>query len=223
MPTRWQGARVDPGRHGALALAAVAAAAAVLAAVGVWRDRPVPEVVPPAPAVALSPVAAGAPSSAPAPSAAPTTLVVSVAGRVRNPGLVTVAPGARVADALAGAGGALPGTDLVALNLAQPLTDGQQILVGIVPPPGGAPVSGGTSAGSTAGPAAGSSSTPGLVNLNTASAAELEDLPGVGPVMAKAILDWRTKNGSFRSVDQLSEVSGIGPARLAQLTPLVAV
>lgn len=151
----------------------------------------------------------------------PHTLVVSVAGRVNNPGLVTVPPGARIADALAAAGGVVPGTDLVTLNLAQPLDDGQQILVGVTAPAGAGAVSGGSAAAAAPGSAAGAG--VGLVNLNSATATVLETLPGVGPVMAKAILDWRTKNGSFRRVDQLSEVSGIGPARLAQLRELVTV
>jgi len=148
-------------------------------------------------------------------------LVVSVAGKVRAPGLVTVPNGARVADALAVAGGAVPGTDLLALNLAQPVSDGQQILVGVAPPPGTAPASGGPPGASMS--PVGSQAAGGKVNLNSATAAELEALPGVGPVMAKAILDHRTKSGNFRTVDQLSDVSGIGPARLAQLRDLVTV
>lgn len=222
LPARWRGARVDPGRHGALALAAVAAVAAVIAATGVWRDRPVAQPVPPLPAMSLVPLsgapAPGAPSST---AAAPKALVVSVAGKVRTPGLVTVPNGARVADALAAAGGAAPGTDLLALNLAQPVSDGQQILVDVAPPPGAAPVSGGP-ASAAAAPLAGEAA-GGKVNLNSATAAELEALPGVGPVTAKAILDHRTKSGNFRTVAQLSDVSGIGPARLAQLRDLVTV
>jgi len=223
LPARWHGARLDPGRHGALALAAVAAVAAVIAATGVWRDRPVPQPVPPLPAMSLAPLPGG-PTAGAAPSstaAAPTMLVVSVAGKVRAPGLVTVPNGARVADALAVAGGAVPGTDLLALNLAQPVSDGQQILVGVAPPPGTAPVSGAPPGASTS--PVGSQAAGGKVNLNSATAAELEALPGVGPVMTKAILDHRTKSGNFRTVDQLSDVSGIGPARLAQLRDLVTV
>ena len=223
LPVRWQGARVDPGRHGALALAGVAAVAAVIAAAGVWRDRPVVQPVPPLPAVSLAPLASEQPStgSAATTTSGPHTLVVSVAGRVNNPGLVTVPPGARIADALAAAGGVVPGTDLVTLNLAQPLDDGQQILVGVAAPAGAGAVSGGSAAAAAPGSAAGAG--VGLVNLNSATATALEALPGVGPVMDKAILDWRTKNGSFRRVEQLSEVSGIGPARLAQLRELVTV
>lgn len=185
----------------------------MLAAAGVWRDRPVPESVPALPPVAVAAQPSTAPTGGPAESA---EIVVSVAGTVVTPGLVTLPAGARVADALAAAGGALPGTDLLTLNLAQVLADGEQVLVGVP----GAPV---------AGPAAGSSGsgTPGaagaLVDLNTASAAELEELPGVGPVMGQAIVDWRTENGGFRSVDQLMDVSGVGDARFAQLKDLVRV
>ena len=215
----------------------MAAAAAVVAATGVWRDRPVAAPIPPLPAMSLAPLA-GAPARGGTPSstvAAPETLVISVAGRVHTPGLVTVPSGARVADALAAAGGAVPGTDLLTLNLAQPVSDGQQILVGVAPPPGTASVSGGlasaavapdgTSASASANGGKGSSGkgASGKVNLNSATATELEALPGVGPVTAKAIVDHRTKSGNFRSVDQLSDVSGIGPARLAQLSDLVTV
>ena len=198
LPSSWRGARADPGRRGALTLAGVAAVAAVLAAVGVWRDRPVPQPVP-----ALAPVVASAPVASSAGAAATGTLVVSVAGSVLTPGLVTLPAGARVADALTAAGGALPGTDLLTLNPAEPLRDGQQVLVGV---PGAPPV--GSSGATVVG---------GLVNLNTATATELEELPGVGPVMAQAIIDFRTENGPFTSVDQLDDVSGVGAARLAQL------
>lgn len=201
LPSSWRGARTDPGRRGALTLAGVAAVAAVLAAVGVWRDRPVPQ-----PVSALAPVVASAPAASPAGPVTTGKLVVSVAGSVRTPGLVTLPAGARVADALAAAGGALPGADLLTLNLAQPLRDGQQVLVGV---PGASPVGSSSPSGA---PAAG-----GLVNLNTATATELEGLPGVGPVLSQAIIDFRNENGAFTSVDQLDDVSGVGAARLAQL------
>lgn len=204
LPASWAGARADPGRRGALVLAGVAAAAAVLAAVGVWRDRPVPQPVP-----ALAPVVAAAPAASS--SSAPTgELVVSVAGSVAAPGLVTLPAGARVADAVAAAGGSLPGTDLLTLNLAQPLSDGEQVLVGVAGPPAAAAPAGGPAAG-------------GLVNLNTAKEAELEELPGVGPVMAAAIIAHRTESGPFTSVDKLDDVSGVGAARFAQLVDLVTV
>lgn len=134
------------------------------------------------------------------------SIVVSVVGRVAQPGLVTLPDGARVADALRAAGGPLPDVDLVALNLARRLSDGEQVSVGIAAPP-------------DAGPGA----PPGKLDLNTASLSQLDTLPGVGTVTAQRILDWRTKHGRFTSLDQLREVDGIGPARFAQLKGLVMV
>ncbi|MBD8870036.1 ComEA family DNA-binding protein [Nocardioides donggukensis] len=145
-------------------------------------------------------------------------VVVDVAGKVRRPGIVVLEPGSRVVDALEAAGGARRGVDLAALNLARPLVDGEQILVGIRPLPGPAASAAGAP-GSPAGPA-----TPAaLININTAGPEELDELPGVGPVTAAAILDWRTANGGFRSVDQLLDVDGIGEATLADLAPLVTI
>ena len=134
-------------------------------------------------------------------------------GKVRRPGIVVLEPGARVVDALDAAGGARRGADLAGLNLARLLVDGEQIVVGVPPPPGPA-----ASAAGSPGPDPGA-----LVNLNTASLAELDELPGVGPVTAQAIVDWRTGNGGFRSVDQLLDVDGIGEKTLADLAPLVTV
>ena len=138
--------------------------------------------------------------------------MVDVAGKVRRPGIAVLPPGSRVVDALKAAGGARSGVDLTSLNLARPLVDGEQILVGVAPAAGvagslGSPTpSGGT-----------------LVNLNTADQPTLETLPGVGPVTAEAILAWRTDNGGFSSVDELLEVDGIGEATLADLAPLVTL
>ena len=140
-------------------------------------------------------------------------VVVDVTGKVRRPGIVVLEPGARVVDALDAAGGARRGADLAGLNLARPLVDGEQIVVGVPPPPGPA-----ASAAGSPGPDPGA-----LVNLNAASLAELDELPGVGPVTAQAIVDWRTGNGGFRSVDQLLDVDGIGEKTLADLAPLVTV
>jgi competence protein ComEA len=121
-----------------------------------------------------------------------------------------------VIDAVAAAGGPLPGADLGTLNLARKLTDGELVAVGV---PGPAPVvAGGT--GSAGAPAGG---TAGPVDLNTATLAELDTLPGVGPVLAQRILDWRTAHGQFASVDQLADVPGIGESRMAQLRDLVRV
>jgi competence protein ComEA len=141
----------------------------------------------------------------------PPTLVVSVVGRVRNPGLVKVRAGARVADALRAAGGAKRGVDLSTVNLARKVTDGEQIHVG-VPAAAAAPVDGGA-AGAPAG----------KINLNTATAEQLEELPGIGEVTAGNILDWRAQNGGFTAVEQLREVDGIGERRLATLRDRVTV
>mgnify|MGYP001549669806 CR=1 FL=1 len=138
------------------------------------------------------------------PEAAP-EVTVDIAGKVAKPGLRRLRKGARVADALAAAGGPLPGTDTTALNLARPLTDGEQILVGVTPPPDAGP-------GSPAGAE---------VSLNSATLAQLDALPGVGPVLAQHILDFRTQHGSFTSLDQLRQIPGIGPRKFATLKPLV--
>jgi competence protein ComEA len=144
---------------------------------------------------------------APAPLAAtstPTKLIVAVMGRVRTPGLVQLTEGSRVADAIAAAGGALPETDLSGLNLARKVVDGELITVGMPAP--------------AAGPGQGA-----LLNLNTATAAQLEQLPRVGPVLAQRIVDYRDQHGGFRSVEQLREVTGIGDSTFAELQPLVTV
>jgi len=202
-------------------LSAVAALAAVLAAIGVWWDRPVPEPVPALPvlpAVAPAEVAAGAATPGPA-----TELVVSVVGRVVRPGVVRLPAGARVADALDAAGGPLPETDLTVLNLARRLGDGEQLLVGIAPPPGVPADSGAAGAPAPAGGSAAPSGATSAVDLNTATLEQLDTLPGVGPVTAQRILDWRAANGRFTAVDQLREVDGIGEARYAKLKDLVRV
>lgn len=144
-------------------------------------------------------------------------IVVDVAGRVRQPGIVTLPPGSRVVDAVNAAGGPRPHVGLSSLNLARPLVDGEQIVVGTRAPVG-------VAASALAAP--GVSVVPGpaaLVNLNTAGETELETLPGVGPVTAQAILTWRTENGGFMAVDELMEVSGIGEATLAQIAPFATV
>ncbi|MFC7450757.1 ComEA family DNA-binding protein [Rhodococcus daqingensis] len=232
-PTRPR-SRLAPGRRGVAALAAVALVAAVIGVLAAWRDRPVAQAVEPLPAAAVEsaePVeASGAPTpepttAEPAGAPPPAELVVSVVGLVRSAGLVHLPAGARVADALAAAGGARDGADLLGLNMAQRLVDGDQILVGLAPPDG-APVSVGSAtigAGPGASGAAHSPGAAGPVNLNTASEAELDALPGVGPVTAAAIVAWRQANGRFTDVEQLGEVDGIGPARLEKLRALVSV
>jgi len=145
---------------------------------------------------------------APLPSPAPPSVVVDVGGRVRRPGLVTLPLGSRVADALKAAGGALRPHDLLSMNLAAKVADGQLLLVGV---PGAAAGTGGD----------GTPSAP--VDLNSATVDQLDALPGIGPVLAQHIIDWRTAHGGFRSVDQLRDVSGIGDSTFADLAPLVSV
>jgi competence protein ComEA len=198
-------------------LSLVAALAAVVAAVGVWWQRPVPEPAPVLPPVTAT--TAGA-SSVPLPPAAH-EVVVSVVGRVVHPGLVRLPEGTRVADALAAVGGALPGTDLISLNIARRLSDGEQLLVGVAPPPG--QPAGSEAVGSSGSAFGGASGASRSIDLNAATLEQLDGLPGVGPVTAQRILDWRAAHGRFTSVNQLREVSGIGPARLADLKSLVRV
>lgn len=140
-------------------------------------------------------------------------VVVDVAGKVRRPGIAVLPQGARVIDALKAAGGARRGVDLTSLNLARVLVDGEQILVGVPGVPGVAAESAQTGAAGT-GP---------LVNLNTADQAALEELPGVGPVTAAAIISWREQHQGFGAVEELVEVDGIGEATLARLAPLVTL
>jgi competence protein ComEA len=209
VPASLRDARWEPGQPGAFVLSSVAALAAVIAAIGVWRERPVPE---PAPVLPVVTASAAKASSAPPPGPGP-EVVVSVVGRVLHPGLIHLPDGTRVADAVAAAGGVLPGTDLSGLNVARRLSDGEQLLVGVAPPPG-LPATN---------PASGTAGTSPVVNLNTATLEQLDALPGVGTVTAQRILDWRVAHGRFTSVDQLRQVSGIGQARFAQLKHLVRV
>lgn len=220
--------RADPGRAGAIALGAVAAVAVLVTVFTLVRTEPTPVVsakLPPVQPVSSTSVLADAP---PAPAGQP--VVVSVVGLVKTPGLVTLTPGARVDDAVSAAGGVLDGADTVGLNLARRLTDGEQVVVGLAPPPGepaalGSSVGGARPAGDTAqAPPGGSTQSSGApLDLNTATAEQLDALPGVGPVTAAAIVAWRAENGAFTSVDQLGEVDGIGPTRLDRLRALVRV
>ncbi|WP_380174691.1 ComEA family DNA-binding protein [Kineococcus sp. DHX-1] len=181
-----------------------------------WRSWPDPAVQQgQALPARTAPVAAATPLSTPSPSSAtgPASVVVHVAGRVLRPGVVTLSAGSRVADALTAAGGAAADADLDALNLARVLQDGEQVLV---PAPG--------QPGTVAAPAAGPSGAVGArVDLNSATAADLDALPGVGEVLAGRIVAWREENGRFSSVDDLGEVQGIGPKVLEGLRDLVSV
>ncbi|MEO8292295.1 MAG: ComEA family DNA-binding protein [Actinomycetota bacterium] len=194
----------------------VVVVAVTLGGAGLWYTRSLPRPVAvqaaPAPAAAAA-GASGAVGVSPTPSPAP--VFVDVAGWVRHPGVYEFATGQRVIDAVDAAGGARPGADLTSLNLAAPLTDGTQILVSkenVVSAGGGTTLPGATT---------GTGGT--LVNVNTASATELETLSGVGEVIAAAIVDYRTQNGPFTSVDQLEDVSGIGPATMEEIRDSVTV
>lgn len=151
---------------------------------------------------------------------APWEVVVHVVGQVVAPGVVTLPAGSRVTDALDAAGGALPGADLSALNLAAVLTDGVQVRV---PVPGEAvePVPAAEPGGVVPGGVVGTGD--GLLDVNAATATQLDDLPGIGPVLAERIVQWRSEHGRFGSVDDLEQVSGIGPAVLEKLRDRVRV
>lgn len=149
-------------------------------------------------------------------------LLVHVLGAVAEPGLVELEPGARVVDAIAAAGGLTAEADASGVNLARPVTDGEQLLV---PRPGEAPSpqAGAAGGASGAGGAPGTAGGAGVVRLNTAGLAELDTLPRIGPALAQRILDWRAANGGFTSVEQLLEVAGIGDAVFAGLVDRVAL
>ena len=249
VPESLRDARIDPGRRGLLVLLLVAAVAAVATAIGVWRDRPEPR---PVETVALAPAsgvtAVVAVESAPNPAKAavsgavptadgaagvttstapPTEIVVSVTGLVAHPGVVTLPVGARVTDAIAASGGSTAEADLTGLNLAAKLADGDSVVIAAAA--AGGANSGVSSAGSTNSASPGKPGSQGqrtssqLIDLNTADEAVLDSLPGIGPVMAQNILAWRQQNGRFSSVEQLQEISGIGPARYAQISALVTI
>jgi competence protein ComEA len=221
--------RADPGRAGAVALAVIAAIAVLVTIFTLMRDQPAPVVSAKLPPVDMVSSASRSPSSRQ--SAVPDQpVVVSVVGLVHTPGLVTLAPGARIADALKAAGDTKDGADTIGLNMARQVADGEQIVVGAAPPKGQPTVLGSSVTSCSAAPGAPGAvsgpakSAPGkVVNLNTATVQQLDTLPGIGPVTAAAIVAWRDANGKFSSVDQLAEVDGIGPGRLEKLRPLVRV
>ena len=211
VPVALRGADVVPSRKAVAGLAGLLVAALVLVLGLTWLQRPSES---PAPSVRRS-VPASAVLSLP-PSATPSSgVVVHVVGAVRRPGLVELAGGSRVDDAVAAAGGATHKADLGSVNLARVLVDGEQI---VVLRKGEAGAAGAT------GPSTGGSALSGRpVDLNAATIEQLDGLPGVGPVLAKRIFDWRAAHGRFSSVDELTQVSGIGERTLADLRPLVHV
>lgn len=174
---------------------------AVLATVGlVWLNRPSPVSVPEVESPGI-PIAAS--SGASVSSQGIDQIVVDIKGDVLSPGLVTLPAGARVADAIASAGGVTPSADVTGINLAERLSDGQMIFIG--------------NAQSME-----LSSDP-RINLNLASESDLDSLPGVGPVMAGRIIAWRESNQRFHSIEELQEVPGIGPKVFANIKPLVRI
>jgi competence protein ComEA len=230
-PGWFSAVRADPGRAGAIGLGIVGLVAVLVTVFTLLRDKTPPVVSAKLPPVEMVSSARPTPAG-PAPEG---PVVVSVVGLVHKPGLVTLSSGARIADALSAAGGALDGADLLGLNMARRVTDGEQIIVGIAAAPGEP-----TTMGSSVAPEAASSAvspraadTPGAsgaaaaptgsVDLNTATAEQLDALPGVGPVTAAAIVAWRDAHGSFTDVEQLADVDGIGPARLEKLRGQVHV
>lgn|GEM_PF-206711 len=212
----WQMARVDPTRRGVAA--AMVSTVVVLFILGVlfgvklWH-RDATESAP-------MPV----PQAAPPESSKPRELVVAVNGKVGKPGLVRLPEGSRVADAVQAAGGAATGTELGSLNLARKIVDGELIVVGGPQPAPPATNSVPGSVPSSSQPSDGTTGSPGvLLDLNSATPAQLDALPGVGPVTTQRILDYRTAHGRFGSVGELRKVDGIGEAKFAKLKPLVTV
>lgn len=188
---------------------------------GAAEPMPVADTTPAAAPVAPSPsqTATSAATPTATPSATPSVVVVDVAGKVRRPLVATLPVGSRVIDAIRKAGGPRPGVDLSVLNLARVLVDGEQILVGARARRDTATPRLGSVPGSVPGsaPSSGDSRT----NLNSATAAQLEELPGIGPVTAQKIIDWRTEHGAFSSAEELLEIAGIGPKTLAEIAPQV--
>jgi competence protein ComEA len=211
VPVGLRGAELVPSRAAVAGLAGLLVLALTLVVVLTWWQRPRESL---APSVRRSVPAGAIGSIAPTASASP-KVVVDIAGAVRRPGLVRLPGGSRVTDAVTAAGGPTRRADLASVNLARLLVDGEQIVVlragqGALPGPLGA------SSSATAAPGQ-------PVSLNTATPEQLDGLPGVGPVLAQRIIDWRTRHGRFSSVDELTEVSGIGERTLANLRPLVVL
>ena len=212
----WVQDRCGVERRTVAAVAVVLAVAVGFAAQQYWSGRPQPVT---APAV-VTPAPVPAPGPAPGPVAAAGPggrIVVDIGGKVRDPGVRRLPAGSRVEDALAAAGGVRPGTDTTGLNRARILVDGEQVLVGAPSQP--PPMAGAAGAGAGSGAGSGSGGVP--LSLASATVEQLDGLPGVGPVLARHIVDFRTARGGFRAVEELRQVNGIGERRFADLRPLV--
>ncbi|MFG3123172.1 helix-hairpin-helix domain-containing protein [Streptomyces sp. NPDC048201] len=213
----WVQARCGVERRSVLALAVLLVLAAALAAQHFWTGRTqnvsAPQVVREAPVRVKAREAGDGSGSAATPGSPGAQIVVDVGGKVRDPGIRRLPSGSRVADALKAAGGVRPGVRAEGLNRARFLVDGEQIVVGAsgVPVPAGPGVAGSGAAVH----AGGGSAVP--VSLGTATVEQLDTLPGVGPVLAQRIIDYRTRHGGFRSVDELRQVDGIGDRRFSDL------
>ncbi len=223
-PSVWdriRAARINPERRGVLA-AAICGLVVLLLLGGVlgfklWRKD----------ATAAQPIALPSVAATASPSSA--QLVVAVSGRVHNPGLVHVPAGARVADAVQAAGGALPDVGLGSLNLARKVADGELIVVGEAGQSDASPSAASPSVAASGASPAGHSpvgrnaavASGALLDLNTATVTALEALPEVGPVIAQRIVAYRSAHGRFGSVQELRKVGGIGEAKFARLKPLV--
>lgn len=192
-----------------LAILAAVLAAAVGLTLFFTRSSASPRAVPVTALVSATPSATSSPSAPTSPSPSG-EVVVEVVGKVARPAVVTLPQGARVQDALEAVGGAKAGVDTSDQNLARLLVDGEQIRIGIDP----APVALASPSSSAGG---------GLIDLNTASLDALQEIPGVGPVIAQRIVTYREQNGGFQTVEQLLEVSGIGESTFAQMQPMVTV
>lgn len=189
--------RARLGIGGAIVLVLVALAVTV--GIGIWRGQTAP----------VEQVAASPHVTEP-PDVVTAETYVHVSGAVHKPGLYVVGPGARVIDAVSAAGGLADDAEESAINLARPVSDGEQL---VVPAEGEAPEPS----------VPGRGSVPGLVNINSSDEAALEELPGIGPALAGRIIDWRDTEGPFGTVDDLLAVSGIGPKVLESLRDLVTV
>lgn len=215
--------RVELGQ-GTLALVAVIVALAL--GVTCWlvvrsSASPVaasePELTHASPLRSLAAVASDRGTTAPStPAAASSRIVVDVEGKVRHPGVVELRAGSRVVDAVRAAGGVRRRRDLGGVDLAAPLTDGQQVVVGVASTPAAPAVAGDPTATTGSAPTQ-------KIDLNTATADQLEAIPGIGPVTAQAIVAWREQNGRFTSIDELLEINGIGPAKEADIAPYVTL